>query len=91
MSFAPAVKYATGKRPMGVVVGDLDGDHLPDIASANIQDKSVGILRGLGNGTFEPYRELDVGAWAKTVLSADFNGDGRLSPQIFSGSPHMER
>lgn len=38
------VFVATGKNSTGVAVGDLDGDGLPDIVSANAGDNQLGIL-----------------------------------------------
>ena len=46
--------YSTGhnSHPRSIAVGDFNGDILLDIAVANYGTKNIGVLLGLGNGTF---------------------------------------
>ncbi len=55
-----AVSYAVGKRPTGVALGDVTGDGINDIVTADLDDNAVTILPGnedagnpgVGDGTF---------------------------------------
>ena len=51
IAFAPRVDFAAGNDPAQVVIGDVDGDGLPDIAVANGGDGTVSVFRNLGGGT----------------------------------------
>jgi uncharacterized repeat protein (TIGR01451 family) len=74
----PAI-YPVGSGPQAVVVGDFNGDGKPDLAVLNGSSRSVSILLGNGNGTFESARNFDVGGDNPTsIVVADFNGDGKL-------------
>jgi len=45
VSFARRVDYGTGASPFGLSIGDLNGDHKPDLAIANYNSKTVSVLR----------------------------------------------
>jgi uncharacterized protein (TIGR03437 family) len=55
-----------------VVVGDINGDGIPDIYVSN-----GNVLIGSGNGTFQ-LQTVDLPDLGGPVIAADFNGDGRL-------------
>jgi 6-phosphogluconolactonase (cycloisomerase 2 family) len=44
-SFAPLMAYAVGAYPKMVVAGDLDGDGLPELVTANSNSNSVSVLK----------------------------------------------
>lgn len=46
--------YPAGFSPFTVSINDLDGDHIPDIASAVGVPSSVSIFIGRGDGSFRP-------------------------------------
>jgi len=52
--FFPRKEYQTGLGNYGVAVADVDLDGHLDIVTANYQDRSISILRGVGDGTFHP-------------------------------------
>ena len=64
--------FATGRQPFAVAVGDVNGDGMPDIVTANAFDSTVSVLMGNGNGTFQTRRN------ARRRLPALFGRGGRL-------------
>jgi len=82
-TFVTAVAYNSGgQAAMSVAVADVNGDGVPDLqvadcASSGCATGSVGVLLGLGDGTFAPVTNHDSGGnQAISVAVADVNGDG---------------
>jgi hypothetical protein len=73
-----------GKVPFATVVGDFNGDGIPDVAVANSNfgtgsNGSVSVLLGNGDGTFQaPVTFATTAPDARVLVAADFNGDGNL-------------
>ncbi len=76
-SFLPAQDGVAGGSPVSVAVGDFDGDGKADLATANVDSKSVSVLLGNGLGSFVAAQNYAVGAQPWAVAVADFNGDGK--------------
>ena len=85
-SFQPVVVYNSGApAARSVAIADLNGDGKPDIIVANCgnlaacpRDGFVGVLLGIGDGTFKPVVTYDSGApQAVSVAVADVNADGK--------------
>jgi len=77
------VNYASGTGPASITVGDFNEDGIPDMAVANSNlfqngKSSVSILLGKSNGTFRAAVNYAAGATPRSVVAADFNGDGHL-------------
>jgi serine/threonine protein kinase len=51
--FGAPMSHATGMKPRGVAVADLDRDGKPDLIVADYTGRAIRILRGTGDGTFE--------------------------------------
>ena len=47
-------EYQAGRSPDSVAVGDLDGDGLADVVTADANGASVSVLRATGGGTLAP-------------------------------------
>ncbi len=64
--------------PLGVAVGDFNGDGIADLAVANFSSNDVSILLGDGSGGFAPApgSPVAVGDGPYGVAVGDFNGDG---------------
>jgi CSLREA domain-containing protein len=76
---------SVGDGPEYVAVGDFDGDGILDLAvtncscsSGNSGSSTVSVLLGNGDGTFRTKSTTGVGEAPKSVVAADFNGDGFL-------------
>jgi hypothetical protein len=77
-AFAPQVSYPTGAYPQGVVVGDFNADGKLDIVVSNVNDFTVSVFLGNGDGTFTLASTLPTGVYPEPVAVGDFNGDGKL-------------
>ncbi len=77
-SAAPGSPFATGAFPIGLTLGDFNGDQKLDIAVANSGDNTLTVLLGTGTGSFTAQTQgvLTVSATPHSIASADFNGDG---------------
>ena len=56
-------------------MGDLNADGVPDLAVANLISRNVRVLRGVGDGTFQPRPYLASGGVAKSVAIANLDSD----------------
>lgn len=72
-------KPLIGRGPTAVVVGDVDGDGIPDMVTANSKSKFLSILLGAGDGTFGlPTNILSGGTTPTDLALADMDGDADL-------------
>jgi len=75
-TFQPPVTYAVADDFGFVMIGDFNGDGIPDAALAS--ELGVWIFIGKGGGVFDP-GVLSISVSNTTgMVSADFNGDGKL-------------
>src|SRR5438034_948685 len=51
-----------GNKPSGIVVADLNGDGILDLAVANESDDTVSVVLSRPNGSFVPKVDYNVGA-----------------------------
>jgi hypothetical protein len=95
-TFRPAVTYDSGGQgPQSVAVADVNLDGKPDILVANgcfgisnCTSGSVGVLLGNGDGSFQQAVIYDDGGlFARDVVAADVNGDGKPDMVIASFYP----
>ena len=83
-TFRPDVHYQLPIIPFGLAAGDFNGDGHTDLAVTTmatipLPPKSVAVLLGNGDGTFQPAVLSQGGEQQATpVLAADFNGDHKL-------------
>jgi hypothetical protein len=71
-------KYKVDTNPNYVVLGDLNGDGIPDLAVANSGSTTISILLGRGDGTFQTAVNYSVGPHPESIAMGDFNGDGKV-------------
>jgi hypothetical protein len=77
-TFQPQVTHQVGAYPGYITSGDLNGDGIPDLITANSNDNTVSVLLGNGDGTFQPQVTYAVGSSPLALIVNDFNGDGHL-------------
>jgi len=83
-TFNTAVSYAVERYPFSVTSGDFNGDGHLDLAVANFDDTAglvsdhVSVLLGNGDGTFNAAVNYDPGSRPRSVITGDFNEDGKL-------------
>lgn len=75
-AFYPPLNFAGGLDPLAMAVGDFNGDGSNDLAVVNYElDGTVSVLRGNGDGTFQPVESYPVGSNPQGVTVGDFNDD----------------
>ena len=75
---APASPSIQGTKPVSMVVGDFNGDYIPDLAIVDSGSNNLTVLLGTGTGGFKtgPGSPYPVGANPMSVAMGDFNADG---------------
>jgi VCBS repeat protein len=68
--------YRTGRAPLSLAIGDVNGDGRPDLVTGNSLGGSVSVLLNLGHGGFGGRRDYRVGRFPRSVAIGDLNGDG---------------
>jgi len=78
LNFAAAHTLSNGHGNMadGIAVADFNHDGKPDIAATYLEDNSVRVLMGSGNGDFQTAAVYPVGKQPYWVVVADLNNDG---------------
>ena len=66
-----------GSFPLGLVVGDFNGDGREDLAATNNGDSTVSIRLGDGAGNFTGSTAVSVGSSPVAIVVGDFNNDGK--------------
>ena len=80
LSFALKLDFPTASAPGSLAIGDIDGDGLPDLVSANEGSDNVSVLRNIssnGSVNFETNVDFETGTAPVSVAIGDINGDGK--------------
>jgi hypothetical protein len=84
-SFGTATTFSIGTNPVSVFSKDFNNDGKEDVVTANNAAGNVSVLLGTGNGSFNAPTNFAVSN-CQAVISADFNGDGKLDLATAGGS-----
>jgi hypothetical protein len=81
--FSAPTNIATGDA-RSIINADFNGDGKMDLATANTLSNKASVLKGDGVGGFSSPINFGVGAGTQpwSVISADFNGDGKMDLAI---------
>lgn len=75
----PGSPIQVGDGPIGLVVGDFDGDGASDLAASNNAADTVTVLRRtLGGFAPDPVDPIPLGDGPYGLAAADFDADGKL-------------
>ncbi|HKO99186.1 MAG TPA: FG-GAP-like repeat-containing protein, partial [Pyrinomonadaceae bacterium] len=80
----------SGVQPRSIAVGDFNQDGKNDLATANYgsgqgsPSGSISVLLNLGSGSFSPQINLSAGINPRSIVTADFNSDGRLDLSVLN-------
>lgn len=69
------------------IAADLNGDGIPDLAATGAS--GVGVMLGVGDGTFRPRVNFSTGAPSQDLVAGDFNSDGLVDLAVSLISPEF--
>jgi hypothetical protein len=69
--------YRTGRSPLAVAIGDLNGDGRGETVTANFGAGTVSVLLNTGDGTFQAKVDYQAGSDPASVAIGDLNVDGK--------------
>lgn len=60
----------------GIIVGDLNGDGIPDIVTSNYSGTTISVFVGNGDGTYQTHADYTSLTYPFGMAIGDLNGDG---------------
>jgi hypothetical protein len=73
--FAPVALYSVGDGVTGIAEGDLDGDGIVDLVTADAAAGTISILIGLGDSSFRPAVSVAAGGQPLAIAAGDIDND----------------
>jgi flagellin-like hook-associated protein FlgL len=77
-SFRARSSFSTGASPLFVSLGDVTGDGILDMLTADFNANTASVFIGNGNGTFYARSSFTTGTAPRSVTLGDVTGDGVL-------------
>lgn len=78
--FAPKADVATGSDPRGILIEDLDGDGMLEVALVNYGSNTISVYRNTstsGSISFAAPVDMVTGSGPQSLSAADIDGDGK--------------
>jgi uncharacterized repeat protein (TIGR01451 family) len=91
-TFKPAVNSPAGTAPQAIAAADFNGDGKLDLVVINVGDSSKNtngaafLLLGNGDGTFQAPVQIPGDQFPLSLVTGDFNGDGKADLLLGDGS-----
>lgn len=76
--FDARMDFRVGDDPRSAAMGDLDGDGIFDVVTANFASDDISVMLGNGDGIFQIAMNTYVGHHPTAVVLADLDGNGNL-------------
>jgi hypothetical protein len=82
-SFDTKVDFAVGSTPIGVAIGDLDGDGKPDLLVTSLGSNTLSVFRNtsvtgsITNSSFAARMDFAAGSGTADIVVGDLDGDGK--------------
>lgn len=80
-----ATDTVSGSGPTNVITADFNQDGKVDLAIANSESNTVGVLFGNGDGTFGAATGYPIAGNVNVIAAADLNGDGHVDLAVTIG------
>ncbi len=80
-TFQPRADLPADTEPRSIATGDFNRDGILDLAVGNFGNfggNTVSVFLGNGDGTFQPKVDYATNGGPLSIVTADFNGDGKL-------------
>jgi hypothetical protein len=83
-TFSPAVQYRVGDQPLAIATGDINGDGLTDLVTANSQDDNISVLLQdqAMPGNFLAANNFVTGNYPNDLAIGDLDGDALMDIAI---------
>jgi len=85
-TFSFQLQYGTGKHPVSIAAGDVNGDGKLDLVVAEQSGNTVSVLLGNGDGSFSANVDYNTAPFPTGVTLGDFDGDGYLDIAVTAGN-----
>ncbi len=72
-----AGSLTTGASPLGITMGDFNGDGKIDLVTPNANASTISVFLGNGNGTFQTKVDYPVGNRPAQIAIGDLNNDSK--------------
>jgi len=80
--FAPARRILSGKKPLVLILKDMNGDQLPDLVCASGQGDNLYMLFSNGDGSFQDAITFSGGGGPMALVAGHFNDDTRMDVAV---------